>query len=278
MKLPLEQIQLDDRCQARVPPLRTDVVEEYAERFTAGEPLPPVEVFEVDGAQVLVDGFHRVAAAATAGVAFLEVVKVGAGSMSDAAWYAAGVNQAHGLRRSNADKQHAVLAAVSNPIGMEQSSRVIAKHVGVSHALVSRIRREWEATQREAGRLVPETITDSAGRKQPRAKSTPKLTPPRVENFSTSPEVDEESDSPFPDYREFLLSAEMGLESTRREAMRALPGHVAELGSVRQRVRRLLTEALAAVRYAIPVECPKCEGSGCTPCGSLGWVQQGTLG
>src|SRR5690606_39168080 len=70
---------------------------------------------------------------------------VGEGTIDEAIWHAAAVNQTHGVRRTNADKRRAVRLALETEIGMEQSSRVIAEHVGVSHTFVERLREELAA-------------------------------------------------------------------------------------------------------------------------------------
>jgi hypothetical protein len=47
------------------------------------------------------------------------------------------VNKSHGLRRTNADKQRAVEAALLHPKSRELSDSQIARHVGVDHKTVS---------------------------------------------------------------------------------------------------------------------------------------------
>src|SRR5690606_15143039 len=145
-KVPIEEIEMDHRCQARAD-VNHDAVAEYAEAYRNGTQLPPPEVFLVSGKLYLVDGYHRVPAAHAAGIGFLRVEIVGEGTIDDAIWYATGVNRSHGVRRSNADKRRAVLMALESPIGQEQSSRAIAEHLGLSPQFVSALRKEWESQQ-----------------------------------------------------------------------------------------------------------------------------------
>ena len=170
MKIHVEEIWIDPRLQARAA-VDADAVESYREAYEAGVNLPPLALFTIEGCHHALDGFHRYAAARAAGLEFLPVEIVGEGSIEEAVWRATGVNQAHGLRRSNADKQCAVLMAIESPIGQEQSSRAIAEHVGVSVSFVSEIRKRWEAEQRAAGVAVSVTAVDSRGAR--RAKTRP---------------------------------------------------------------------------------------------------------
>src|SRR5690606_14855359 len=138
---------LDERCQARAD-VDHDAVQEYRAAYEAGVELPPPRVFMVSGKAILIDGFHRVPAAMNAGKRWLRCEGVGEGTIDEAIWHAAAVNQTHGVRRTNADKRRAVRLALETEIGMEQSSRVIAEHVGVSHEFVNKIRDEIESERR----------------------------------------------------------------------------------------------------------------------------------
>jgi hypothetical protein len=59
--------------------------------------------------------------------------------MADAEWYALSTNQKHGLRRTREDKRKAVSRALE--IDPDRSDREIARHLGVSHPFVARLRR-----------------------------------------------------------------------------------------------------------------------------------------
>ena len=140
----LDDIVLDERCQPRAV-LNQEAVNEYAEIFKEGEvKLPPLEVVDVDGDLVLIDGFHRLAGARSADQTFIRVKVVERCDIGRALWLAASRNQAHGVRRTNADKRQAVRLALESDIGVEQSVRTIAEHVGVSKTLVADMRQEAE--------------------------------------------------------------------------------------------------------------------------------------
>ena len=99
-----------------------DVVAEYAEAMKDGAKFPPVIVFKEDrkprkGKQVpnlyLADGFHRVGAAEELGHDEIEA-DVREGGFNEALKYALHANAEHGLRRTNADKWHALEVAWNN--------------------------------------------------------------------------------------------------------------------------------------------------------------------
>ena len=67
VKLKLEQISRDGGTQSRVA-INHFVVEEYAELFREGITFPPVTIYYDGEFYWLADGFHRVQAAAVAGI------------------------------------------------------------------------------------------------------------------------------------------------------------------------------------------------------------------
>jgi len=142
----LDDIIIDERCQARVE-MTQEAVDHYAELERDDVKLPPIEVVDVAGDLVLVDGFHRAEACRKIGKAFVRVRIVGTGDLEFASWTALSKNHAHGVRRTREDKRKAVWLALDNGIGQEQSSREIARHLGVSDPFVSKIRKQWEAKQ-----------------------------------------------------------------------------------------------------------------------------------
>lgn len=288
-KVPIEEIVMDERCQARAE-VNHDAVREYADAYRSahslGAMLPPPEVYLVSGKLYLVDGYHRVPAAITAGVGFLRVSIVGEGTIDDAIWYATGVNQAHGVRRSNEDKRRAVRMALESPIGQEQSNRVIAEHCGVGHQLVGEVRREWEA-KHAAPVQVDESSTCDEPPEPPRrrgkdGKSYPAKRAPADETPSRpEPPVTDDEPLPFeptaeepdwmPAYGAQLDEAAKRVREARIFALRTVP-EAPELTGVRQRVEDHLRKAQAALDLAKPVVCPSCIGAGCSRCRSAGWT------
>jgi hypothetical protein len=146
MKLSLDNIRLDGGTQPRAE-LHDDVIADYAELMAAGVKFPPVIVF-FDGEQYwLADGFHRVQAARRFAPEQPIDAKVHQGAVSDAQWYSYGVNQKHGLRRTNEDKARAVRAALTHPKSSHLSDTAIADHVGVARMTVLRHRQEVKSPE-----------------------------------------------------------------------------------------------------------------------------------
>lgn len=114
-----------------------DVVAEYAKAMMDGAQFPAIAVFWDGERYWLADGMHRLLAVRANGAEEINA-EVHEGSKDDALWYAAAANRDHGLRRSNADKNQAVIIALqTHP---EMSDRLIADHVGVSNTMVGIVR------------------------------------------------------------------------------------------------------------------------------------------
>jgi len=140
----LDYIVLDERCQPRAI-LNGEAVQEYAEVYRdEALTLPPLDVVDVEGDLVLIDGFHRLAGARQAERSFVRVRVVEKGDIDRAAWLAAAANQKHGVRRTNADKRQSTILALQSGVGQEQTVRVIAEHIGVSKSFVAMVRQELE--------------------------------------------------------------------------------------------------------------------------------------
>lgn len=138
--LPLDRIRTDGGTQPRLG-IDYDVAYSYGDLMAEGVRFPPVTVFYDGENYWLADGFHRYEAAFAQGMTEIaaEVIQ---GTIEDAQWFSFGANKAHGLMRSNDDKQRAVKAALQHPKCAGLSDRAIAKHVGVDHVTVSRWREK----------------------------------------------------------------------------------------------------------------------------------------
>src|SRR5215213_3637499 len=71
-------------------------VTRYADAMKVGTELPPIAVMKVNGAPMLIDGWHRVAAARRLGIGELVAI-ISKGSEDDLRWEAAKANLTHGL-------------------------------------------------------------------------------------------------------------------------------------------------------------------------------------
>jgi hypothetical protein len=140
--LAIAKIRRDGGTQPRAV-LDEATIAEYAEAMRRGDEFPPVDVF-YDGTDYwLADGFHRLAAAESLdGLNVLNPANVHQGTRRDAILYSTGVNENHGLRRSNADKRRAVTRLLTDPEWSRWSNREIARQAKVSLDLVNRMRDE----------------------------------------------------------------------------------------------------------------------------------------
>jgi ParB-like chromosome segregation protein Spo0J len=129
----------DPELACRAAGVDSETVESYAEAMRAGASFPPVVVFrDPKGVLWLADGFHRAAASSLAGLAELPA-DVREGGRKDALLHAAGANQAHGLRRTHADKRRAIeLVLAAYP---KWSDRKVAEACGVHNETVGAVRK-----------------------------------------------------------------------------------------------------------------------------------------
>jgi ParB-like chromosome segregation protein Spo0J len=143
--MPLSQLVIDERCQAREG-LDAETVKEYARLYSAGVDLGPLKVFMVGDEPVVIDGFHRFAAAKRAPLARLPVVVVGEGTIEDAQWMAVSQNTEHGKPLTNDDKRKMVRVVLAHPRSEGMSNRAIERHLNlaVSRETIARIRRGGE--------------------------------------------------------------------------------------------------------------------------------------
>ena len=178
MQLAINQIRMDGGTQPRA---TTDMftVDEYATAMRDGALFPPVTVFYDGSHYWLADGFHRIEAAKRAGLTEIGA-DVRPGDVSAAQWYSLGVNQTHGLRRSNEDKQHAVKAALMHPKSISLSNTQIARHCGVAESSVRIWRAQLEATSQIAKSSVR---TGADGRVIDISNIGRKIEPPQIERL-----------------------------------------------------------------------------------------------
>ncbi len=132
-------MRLDGGTQPRAA-LNHETIAEYGDCMKDGQVFPPVVVFYDGEHYWLADGFHRWHAAKQAGLKELrcDIIQ---GSQRSAVLYSVGVNAAHGLRRTNEDKQRAVLTLLNDEEWREWSDNAIAKHCAVHQTFVSRMHR-----------------------------------------------------------------------------------------------------------------------------------------
>jgi hypothetical protein len=136
----LSVIRTDGGTQSRVG-ISDDVVADYATSMSSGATFPKIVVF-YDGSEYwLADGFHRLAAFAKVGLSVVEA-DVQQGTQRDAVLFSLRANSTHGLRRTDADKRQAVTRMLSDSEWSTWSDREIARHCGVSHPFVAKVKAD----------------------------------------------------------------------------------------------------------------------------------------
>lgn len=142
--LPIAQIRRDGQTQPRQG-MDEDVINDYVTALTDGTQFPAIDVM-FDGKEYwLFDGFHRVESHLRSGRTEI-AVKIHQGTLDEAQWRSYAANKDHGLRRSTADKERAIRAALRHPKAPALSNRELARHLGVDDKTVAKYRSEMVAT------------------------------------------------------------------------------------------------------------------------------------
>lgn len=139
----LETIVVDDRWQVRKS-LDDDAVRRYAAAMEAGDEFPPVKLARVNGAPVLVSGFHRVNAARLARRSSI-LAEVYDARPESLLWMAARENTTHGMPMKTKEYRKVFQAYVRSRQYLTQDNRVKSSRIivddlsrAVSHATVLR--------------------------------------------------------------------------------------------------------------------------------------------
>ena len=139
----LDQETIQEYAQQMVPPgsdLESGVDHEVLDIH--GVPFDPITVvLTPDDELLLVDGWHRVAAARKKKIAKFQA-SVSSGTRQDALEACLIANARHGLRRTRADKRRAIKLALKDPEFVKRSDRWIAEMTGVTSPTVTRTRAD----------------------------------------------------------------------------------------------------------------------------------------
>ncbi len=169
--IPIDRIDTTGGTQMRCR-IDDDTVADYRAAMLDGAGFPAVVVFAEGRKYWLADGFHRYRARLSLGARDIRC-EVHVGDRFDAIAYAVGANKTNGLRRTNADKQMAVRAALSLERLATWSDRAIADLVGVDHKTVASMRTPSGG---EIPQLAPNRVKGKDGKSYPAPKSqTPRV-------------------------------------------------------------------------------------------------------
>lgn len=151
-EIDLERLNLSSELQMRVDGFNQEHIDSLVEAIGADyESLPAIEVVhdkkskDAGGLSTYYvwDGQHRVLAARKAGRETFRA-RVREGKLRDAMQLAAGANGSHGLRRTSADRRHAIELLLKDATWSKRSDRWIAKVVGCSNHVVAACRKRLQ--------------------------------------------------------------------------------------------------------------------------------------
>lgn len=141
VSIKLKELIADDKYQLRVTEDAL-AIKDLASAYQDGDSVPAIEVVDTGGKYIIVDGFHRFAAATEAGLDSIEC-SVTVGTERDAFIMSLGANAENkALKRTNPDKRKSVTTALKCPELRSKSHREIANICKVSPGLVDKVVQE----------------------------------------------------------------------------------------------------------------------------------------
>lgn len=291
-KLPLSAITADAGLNPRER-INLEVVADYAEAMRHGAIFPALVGF-FDGKKTwLAEGFHRYAATKQNGAKSVDC-DVRNGSRTDAIKFALGANRTHGLRRTNADKQHAADIAVREFPNLSDSA--LAEMCGVSRQLISDARQRIQPANfagsnceiigksenmappprrvGKDGKMRPSTIPQRKSSAPPARKSKPPETMDAT-GIAVPPEILALWDSAF-SRSQRLLTLASEIRSEIRNAQDANDSVFRECDhmDIVAKLDTIYADLKRAKPYAV---CPDCNGvsaKGCQLCKGRGFLSE----
>lgn len=221
--LALIELRRDGGTQSRVGN-HEETVEEYADAMLDGRWLwhqgnALIVYGDDEGTYWLADGFHRIEAAARAGVPTVPC-DVRPGSRRDAVLYAVGANSSHGLRRTRQDVRRAIETLLRDEEWRRWSNVEIARRVGCTDKTVAVVRSGLESTS-EIPRLDTRRGADDKARAVPAAPSAPPAPAPAPAHPEPNPDP---MNAPLTDDELGVLSFLGGFEESGKPDIISLQG------------------------------------------------------
>lgn len=296
LKIKIEDLNTRD-LQTRAA-LNEDTVGDYAEAMERGDKFPAVTVFTDGENYYLADGFHRVEALRRIGQKSV-MAELQDGDYKAALLYALKANSTHGLRRTNADKRHALEMAWNareHLFGGEPSIALLAEVCGVSQRTAASFHSQqgmqiaYPATP--AAPTMP-TRHSTAINGENTAENTPKMPIRRVGRDGktyTVPTMPVRPAKPAHVVPCDRFGVEIPVEINEAFEMDVLNDVIQDISNARSVLRRAFdvkVEAFKAVRQDALIMlnnaynfvksakahcvCRMCQGQGCKACHERGW-------
>jgi hypothetical protein len=133
----LDDIRIDGGTQQR--PLSQEALDAYEERRRGGEEFPPLQTVFDGMHHWLWDGFHRYHVARKVSDTTV-AVEATEGTQRDAVWLSFSANKSHGVPRPRGCATEIIRKILADPEWRKVPQAEIARHVGVSAMLVSKVR------------------------------------------------------------------------------------------------------------------------------------------
>ncbi len=138
----LDQLIFDERIQVRVGGLDEEKVQQYVTILENGGKFPPIDVFQDDDRLYVSDGFHRGEAHRRAGVEIIDCI-IRPGTFEEAMAHSETANLEHGLGLTKDDKKNILRRRIERgEWNTDDSNRMIAKSLGVTHPTIQAWRKE----------------------------------------------------------------------------------------------------------------------------------------
>ena len=169
LELKTNQITIDPTLQPRVSGLDADHVWELQEAF---ETCPPIRIVKKGDAYILVDGFHRFAAAQNLQREKITVEIIDAKNDTDLFALAFSLNAAHGTPLTLSDRR--AYATKLLQAHSDWSDREIGRHCGLMQPTVAKIRQDLEHKE-----SIP-VVTERTGRDGLKYSVPPKKQPEKL--------------------------------------------------------------------------------------------------
>lgn len=154
IEISIHDIRRDGGTQPRAE-LDENHIEDLVFALTQGASFDAILLY-FDGINYwLTDGFHRLAATIRRGIDKIKA-EVRQGTQQDAQWHSFTVNQHQSLKRSNADKQRAIIGALKHAYGHLKSNKEIARHCGVSEISI----KNWRQKLQESNEIEKSDVRE----------------------------------------------------------------------------------------------------------------------
>lgn len=278
--MPSKQIKLVDISIAGGTQSRAKIdevtVRDYATDIKRGDIFPDVILFHEWGPDAdnptedevywMADGFHRWHANHLLKKRVISA-DVREGGQRDAILFGLAANSVHGLRRSNADKQHAVVTLLSDDEWKQWSDSVIANHCCVTSPMVKKYREKLHKQPDQVRQYTRDGKTRKMTVPSPSSPSKKAAVRDQLGHEILVDELAEVFES-----KSKLKSIYSRIEEIRKE-VKVISTKRVGIYLDQQQALADLTNVMTALKFAAPhAVCTSCDGDTCEQCRYSGFI------